>query len=98
MIYKVLATRIKQKVERRIEDKIEEYQDEFRKSRSTTSQIFLLKYINSNIMLRVSTAIAIELFRVLENLKILRRLRKLIKITLQKTANAGKVNGHMYHR
>jgi len=107
VVYKVLATLIKQRLENHAVPCLGEYQGGFRKGRSTTDQVFMLKqtligcyeYEIPTYLLFVDFKGAYdnlsrqELFEILKDFQIPTKLIRLVKMTLQKTKSIVKVNG-----
>lgn len=107
IMYKILATLIKRRLEASSENIIGEYQCGFRKARATTDQIFLLKQVLTHcyeyeipaFMLFIDFKAAydtinrIQLLRALRKFKVPEKLCKLIDMTLTQTKNVIRIEG-----
>lgn len=109
VLYKILATCIKNKLVNHAENKLGEYQSGFRRGRSVVDQIYTLKEIQAtSYQHKLQTHLLFidfkqaydsiereQLYRALNNLQIPRKLIRLIRMTLQDTINMVKVNGEL---
>lgn len=109
VVYKILATCIKTKLDEHAENIIEEYQGGFRTNRSVVDQIFTIKQIQNNCYEYKVVLYAIfvdfkqtydkinrdKLLTAMRELGIPNKLIRLVKMTLDNTGNIVKVEGKL---